>query len=58
MVLCISNLKCICALDIDQVELDHQMLGFSFIAEGHFVSEIQSKMQHNFLPQVAVGWFT
>lgn len=54
-VLHVSSLKCICSLDINQVELDHQMLGLSFIAEGHFVSEIQSKMQHKLLPPVMIG---
>lgn len=46
MVLCINNLKCICSLDISKVELDHQMLCFSFIAEGHFV---RSRVKHSII---------
>lgn len=43
-VMYISNLKCFCSLDINQIELNHQMLCLCFIARECFVNEIQNKM--------------
>lgn len=42
--LCISNLKCFRSLDMNQIELNHQMLCLFFVAGEYFVNEIQSEM--------------